>query len=127
MLHYLLQQDPAEVDVEDVHGWTPLAWALTPPARLDNVSTPVHSVLFDTNRKDRAHSRTPLLWTASHGLPPIARMLVYEEGIELETEDDSERTRRLHGAGDGNSDAVRLLVETGKIDLDSEDKRGRMS
>ena len=125
VLRYLLKECPAGADVEDIDGWTPLAWALDPPGYPDNILALLQLGAVDVNHKDGIHGRTCLSWAASYGYTQIVRYLLRIDGIELGSRDVNGGTPLSDAAACGNAEIIRLLVGTNSVDVNSRDNNGR--
>ncbi|KAH7237429.1 hypothetical protein B0J15DRAFT_538684 [Fusarium solani] len=100
-------------DLKDTRGWTPLAWAAM--KRHGAVIKLLLENGADADSRDVYH-RTPLLLTAEMGHGTIA-------GIDIP--DGSGFTPLLMAAYQGHESIVRLLLETGQVDVDANDTHGR--
>ena len=79
---------------------------------------------FDIHSTDK-YGRSPLFFAAKYGREAILKLLI-EEGIDpdLRSERDSGRTLLSTIAAEGHEVAVRTLLETRKVGVDSKDKDG---
>lgn len=81
---------------------------------LDNISP---------NMKD-GYGRTPLSYAADKGHYAFIQILL-EARADTELKDRDYRTPVSYSASNGHEDAMKLLLEKGRVDIDSSDIRGR--
>lgn len=130
ILRYLTRRYPAGADMPDRDGWTPAAWTLDPPTRLENLKILLRHGNIDVNRTDDAGGRSLLAWVASYDVDrekqlSMAMALIGTEGISLEARDANGRTPFSQAAGAGSLEVARALIATGKVDVNSQDQRGQ--
>jgi ankyrin repeat protein len=64
-----------------------------------------------------------LLWLAARNVPhEVPALLLAKDGVDLDLKDWSYRTSLSWAAENGHEAVVKLLVDTGKADIDSKDK-----
>jgi ankyrin repeat protein len=115
----LLLEYKAEIDMQDEDGGTPLWWA----SRGGHEATVKLLLEYKAkiNIKDE-YGRTPLLWAAYEDEAVVKLLL--ENKAEINTQDEDGRTPLSLAAENGHEAVVKLLVETGNIDVDSKDSEG---
>ena len=124
VLRYLIKQCQDGADVEDVDGWSPMAWTFEKPGYPENARALLQTGRVDVNRQDRVNGRTFLSLAASYDYPQMVSMLSSIDGIQLECRDFSGRTPLSDAAGRGSIEIIRLLLETGVVDVNSRDNNG---
>ena len=130
ILRYLTHRYPAGADVPDNDGWTPAAWTLDPPTRLENLQVLLRHGNIDVNRPDGTNGRSLLAWVASYSVDrekqsSMALALMGSRGINLEVRDANGRTPLSEAAGAGSLEVARALIATGKVDVKTQDQRGQ--
>jgi ankyrin repeat protein len=109
-----------EVDSNDGHSRTPLAWAAR-NGHDDAVKLLVEAGA-EVNLKDD-YCKTPLILAAENGHCGTIRLLV-EAGAEVDIKDSSNRTPLSWAARNGHNEAFKLLVEAG-AEVNLKDSAGK--
>ncbi|KAL8365148.1 hypothetical protein RB595_004117 [Gaeumannomyces hyphopodioides] len=108
----LLATGKVDVESKDEQGRTPLSWAAA-----NGHETVVKLLLatgkVDVESKDK-QGRTPLSWAAASG--QVDAKSRYK---------DYRRMRPSRAAGNGHEAVVKLLLATGKVNVESKDEQGR--
>ncbi|KAF3389705.1 hypothetical protein DPV78_011774 [Talaromyces pinophilus] len=108
------------LDMEDVHGRTPLSWAA------ENGYEGVVKVLIEKGAvRDLVdkNGRTPLSWAAENRREAVVKVLI-EKGAAVDSVYKSGRTPLSWAARWGNKTVVKVLIEKGAV-VDLVDKNGR--
>ncbi|ETS78911.1 hypothetical protein PFICI_08764 [Pestalotiopsis fici W106-1] len=80
---------------------------------------------MDVNRKD-CHLMTPLAWAAQEGQAEIARLLLRDGRVEINSKNgESELTPLALAARGRDEGIVQLLLETKGVDINSKDREGQ--
>lgn len=130
VLRYLTHRYPAGADIPDKNGWTPAAWTLDAPARLENLKVLLRHGNIDVNRPDGTNGRSLLAWVASYDVDrekqlSMALALMGSKEINLEARDANGRTPLSEAAGAGSLEVARALIATGRVDVNTQDQRGQ--
>ncbi|KAF9777621.1 hypothetical protein IL306_004356, partial [Fusarium sp. DS 682] len=140
----LLNKGKVEVDSRDKNGRSPLSWAAW------NRNEAVAKLLLDTGKvnvdsRDK-NGRSPLSWAAEDGNEAVAKLLLDTGKVDIDSRDkngtspllwaaEKGRNGKYGGipppfrpplaAWNGHEVVVKLLLDTGKVDIDLTDKNGR--
>jgi ankyrin repeat protein len=113
----LLSTDKVDVDLKDQSGRTPLSWAAGNGNKAA-VKLLLSTVKVDINVEDQS-GQTPLLRAAEGGHEAVFLLLSTWKG------DVKGQMPLLWAAQNGHESVVKLLLSTGKIEVDSKDHIGR--
>lgn len=121
ILSYLIRKHPEGVDVADIYGWTPLAWALNTPGYYENVSLLLESGLVDINRSS---DQSPLFYTVSYGYIEITRLIFHSKGVDVNLRNEDGRTPLSCAVLNASTEMVQLLLQVPGIDVNAKDHKG---
>ncbi|PCD23153.1 hypothetical protein AU210_014676 [Fusarium oxysporum f. sp. radicis-cucumerinum] len=133
----LLDTGKVDVDAKDEKGWTPLSRAA------QNGREAVVKMLLDTkvdvDTRDK-QGRTPLSWAAERRRKAVVKMLLDTGKVDIDAKDEKGRTPLSWAAGaragifarlrslfyrsaaeNGHGDVVKMLLDTGKVDVNAKD------
>ncbi|KAI9776691.1 MAG: hypothetical protein M1839_009418 [Geoglossum umbratile] len=143
VVRLLLETGKADVDSKDSGGRTPLSWAA------GRGHEAVVRLLLETGKADVGSKDsggcTPLSWAAGRGHKAVVKLLLETGKADVDSMDSGGgtslswaagghtllswaargRTPLSWAAGSGREAVVKLLLETGKADVDSKDSWGR--
>ncbi|KAJ9516825.1 hypothetical protein QJQ45_027236 [Haematococcus lacustris] len=108
------------VHLSNTKGWTPLHSAVS--AGHEPVVKELLKLGADVNSLT-AGRRTPLHYAASKGWLALITLLLHH-GADVTVQDNTGSTALHRAASAGKVEAARLLIETGRAQVDARDKQG---
>lgn len=115
-------------DLSDMNGRTPLSWAVTRSSNWDTVQTLLAEEGVNVNLQDY-YGHSPLFWAAKGGDRDMFGRLLSFPGLEIDALDQLGRTVLAWVCSLRDApyqhEKVRLLLNTGTIDINSRDETGK--
>jgi ankyrin repeat domain-containing protein 50 len=125
VLMYLIKKDKVAASAADMHGWTPLAWAIEQPGRLEAVKALIEIGGVNVNQRDKTLGRPVLSWAATEGFADIVKYFLDLPDVDVNLKDGSGRTPLAWAASNGNLEVVRMLLASEHVDPHLSDSKGR--
>lgn len=114
----LMAKREINLECRDVHGWTPLTLACR-NGHAGAVELLLATAQVDINSRDRFWGRTPLIWAILFQKEAAARVLLRVSGVAVNATDIHGHTALSLAIQQGAGGMVKLLLDSGKADLNA--------